>query len=154
MIKEFIELWKKFNQIYKEAMKNSSVTDEEEELFLETKSVIARKFQTIVESLTVERATVDRTYDVINKIISLKSLPTFSEETLRRINNDWHQVYISLNRLLGHLEVQANAPVRNEGSSAAKSKASMGAKFVMYLITAIVFSAIVVFLAYILGLLK
>jgi hypothetical protein len=104
--REFIELWKKFNQIYKEAMGKSAITEEEEELFLETKSIVARKFQTMVDSITVERSTIDRTYDVINQILSLRSISVISEEALRKLNNDWHQSYISLNRLLGHLEAQ------------------------------------------------
>jgi hypothetical protein len=103
---EFIELWKKFNQIYKEAMGKTAITEEEEELFLETKSIVARKFQAMVDSITVERSTIDRTYDVINQILSLRSISTISEEALRKLSNDWHQSYISLNRLLGHLEAQ------------------------------------------------
>ncbi|MDD5504177.1 MAG: hypothetical protein PHV77_02545 [Candidatus Omnitrophica bacterium] len=113
--KEFIELWKKFNQIYKEAMGKSAISEEEELLFLETKSIVARKFQTLVDSLAIERATIDRTYDVINNVLSLKSISTISEEAIRKMDTDWHQSYISLNRLLGHLEAQLSSGPQGGG---------------------------------------
>ena len=151
--KEFIELWKKFNQIYKAAMNNRAITEEEEELFLETKSVVARKFQSLVDSLALERATIDRTYDVINQIISLKSMPALPEEALRRIDNDWHQTYISLNRLLGHLEMQNTNDFRDGNAALRKGYLSV-VRTVIYLIVVLVFVMVILFLAHILGVLK
>jgi hypothetical protein len=129
--REFIELWKKFNQIYKEAMGKSVITEEEEELFLETKSIVARKFQTMVDSITVERSTIDRTYDVINQILSLKSISAISEEALRKLNNDWHQSYISLNRLLGHLEAQQSETTKKPVIDFRRITSSIG-RFILY----------------------
>ncbi|MFA5069401.1 MAG: hypothetical protein WC300_03260 [Candidatus Omnitrophota bacterium] len=129
--KEFIELWKKFNQIYKEAMNKTAITEEEELLFLETKSIVARKFQTLVDSLAVERATIDRTYDVINHVLSLKSISTVSEESIRKMDTDWHQSYISLNRLLGHLEAQTASCCEKSGLDL-KSALIPAAKLTLY----------------------
>jgi hypothetical protein len=142
--KEFIELWKKFNQIYKEAMGKTAITEEEEDLFLETKSIVARKFQTLVDSLAIERSTIDRTYDVINQILSLRSISTLSEECLRKINNDWHQSYISLNRLLGHLEAQKDSS-SEKGRIKPKQVLSMIGKFIMYVVVIAVFIMVILF---------
>lgn len=148
--KEFLELWKKFDQIYKEAMGKASITEEEEELFLETKSIVARKFQILVDSLPVDRPTIDRTFDVINQTISLKSISTFSEEALKRISNDWHQTYISLNRLLGHLEVQKDSDV-HDGAVAIKKRYISIARSIAYILIIFIVIAIIFFLAHILG---
>lgn len=152
-IKEFIELWRKFNQIYKEAMNNKAITEEEEELFLETKSMVARKFQGLVDSMAIERAAIDRTYDVINQIISLRSVSALSEEALRRIDNDWHQSYISLNRLLGHLETQGSND-HGSGKAAFKRSYLFILRTAVYLIVVLVFVMVILFLAHILGVLK
>lgn len=150
--KEFIELWIKFNQVYKDAMGKNSISPEEEVAFLETKSIIARKFQTLAESLSIDRGTIDHTYDVINQILSLKSISTLSEQSLKKIDNDWHQAYISLNRLVGHLEaekekvVQEAGPVPNVFSGVLKGVAYLGG--------ALLIALIILFLAYILGILK
>jgi hypothetical protein len=142
--KEFIELWKKFNQIYKESMGKTAITEEEEDLFLETKSIVARKFQTLVDSLSIERATIDRTYDVINQILSLKSISTLSEENLRKIGNDWHQSYISLNRLLGHLEAQRDTVSEKDRLRPKQILSAIG-KFIMYSVIIVIFVMIILF---------
>jgi len=150
--KEFLELWKRFNQIYKEAMVKTSVTEEEEELFLETKSVVARKFQILVDSLPVDRPTIDRTYEVINQTISLKSISTLPEEAVKRINSDWHQAYISLNRLLGHLEAQKDVDTQ-DGAILMKKRYITVARFLLNVILVFVFLGVIFFLAHILGIL-
>jgi len=149
--KEFLELWVKFNQIYKDAMGKATITPEEETAFLETKSIIARKFQALADSLSIDRFTMDRTYDVISQILSLKSISTLSEQALKKIENDWHEAYISLNRLLGHLEAQKeNKP---EEGVVTKASRSIG-KTIMYILMALVLVSVILFLAYILGVLK
>jgi hypothetical protein len=151
--KEFIELWKKFNQIYKEAMGKTAITEEEEDLFLETKSIVARKFQTLVDSLAIERVTIDRTYDVINQILSLRSISTLSEESLRKINNDWHQSYISLNRLLGHLESQRDTIAQADRIKPCQVLAAAG-KFALYAVIIAVFIMVVLFFIHVLSSVK
>ena len=151
--KEFIELWKKFNQIYKEAMGKTAITEEEEDLFLETKSIVARKFQTLVDSLSIERSTIDRTYDVINQILSLRSISTLSEESLRKISNDWHQSYISLNRLLGHLEAEMNAAVEKDKISL-KQVLDAIARFVLYAVIIAAFVMVILFFIHVLSMVK
>ncbi len=151
--KEFIELWKKFNQIYKEAMGKTTITEEEEDLFLETKSIVARKFQTLVDSLSIERSTIDRTYDVINQILSLRSISTLSEESLRKISNDWHQSYISLNRLLGHLEAEMNAAVEKDKISL-KQVLDAIARFVLYAVIIAAFVMVILFFIHVLSMVK
>lgn len=148
--KEFIELWKKFNQIYKESMGQTAITEEEEELFLETKSIVARKFQTLVDSLAIERSTIDRTYDVINQILSLRSISTFSEESLRKIGNDWHQSYISLNRLLGHLEAQRDTVSEKDRIRPEQILSAIG-KFIMYAVIIAVFVMVILFFVHVLS---
>ena len=148
--KEFIELWKKFNAIYKEAMGKSTITEEEEALFLETKSIVARKFQILADSFSIDRHTVDRTYDVIGSILSLRSISTLSEPTLKKLESDWHEAYISLNRLLGHLEV-GNETVSKDS---VKKRSQSLAKSVGFVIVVLVFVMVILFLAQVLGILK
>ena len=148
--REFIELWKKFNQIYKESMGKTAITEEEEDLFLETKSIVARKFQTLVDSLAIERSTIDRTYDVINQILSLRSISTFSEESLRKIGNDWHQSYISLNRLLGHLEAQRDTVSEKDRIGPKQILSAIG-KFIMYSVIIAVFVMVILFFVHVLS---
>ena len=50
-VKEFMQLWIKFHDLYKDALSDGVITPEEESNFLETKSLIARKYQALKELL-------------------------------------------------------------------------------------------------------
>ncbi|NQT90220.1 MAG: hypothetical protein HQ558_03100 [Candidatus Omnitrophica bacterium] len=149
--KEFMELWVKFHQSYKEAMGKTSITPDEEKAFLEAKSLIARKFQTLADSINIDRSTTDRTFDVINQILSLKSISTLSDQTLKKIENDWHESYISLNRLLGHLEAQKKMGV---GKGGGKGIGKFFGTALSYLIFLALVALLVIYLMHILGILK
>jgi len=102
--KEFMELWIKFHNLYKEALKDKVVDPEEEKAFLETKSLIARKYQALTDLLKITPSTEDKTIDVISQVLSLQSISTLSDVQLEEIDNGWHHSNIFLNKLLGSLE--------------------------------------------------
>jgi len=147
--KEFMQLWVKFHQLYVEAMNKTSITPEEEEAFLETKSIIARKFQALADSLSIDRSITDRTYDVINQILSLDSISTLSEPTLKKLENDWHESYISLNRIHGHLEAQASDPTARDEAKASLFKGI--SKVILFIVGLAVLAVVALFIAYLLG---
>lgn len=151
--KEFMELWVKFHQIYKEAMGKSSITPEEEELFLQTKSIVARKFQILADSMSIDRTTIERTYDVIGQILSLKNISALSEQVLKKIENDWHESYISLNRLLGHLEAQKDTLLYHKGSLVKRAWKAV-TKLFLYLAAFAILALVILYLVYILGIIK
>ncbi len=103
-LKEFMQLWITFHDMYKSAIKRETITPEEEQSFLETKSLIARKYQALKDQLKVSSNYEYRTFDVISQVLSLKSVAAISDLSLNKIENDWHNSYIVLNKLLGELE--------------------------------------------------
>ncbi len=103
-IKEFMELWVKFHELYKSATKNRVISPDEEKAFLETKSLIARKYQALMDNLNIEPTAEDKTMDIISQVLSLETVSSISDMQMRKIENDWHDSYISLNKLLGKLE--------------------------------------------------
>lgn len=103
-LKDFMQLWLKFHDMYKSAINRETITPEEENAFLETKSLIARRYQALKDYLGMNSSYDDRTFDVISQILSLKSVAATSDLSLHKIENDWHTSYIVLNKLLGELE--------------------------------------------------
>ncbi|MBI4435867.1 MAG: hypothetical protein HY590_00410 [Candidatus Omnitrophica bacterium] len=102
--KEFMDLWVKFHNLYKEALKDKVVDPEEEKAFLETKSLIARKYQALTDLLKITPSTEDKTIDVISQVLSLQGISALSDVQLEEIENGWHHSNIFLNKLLGSLE--------------------------------------------------
>lgn len=108
--KEFMELWRKFHHLYKEASNKESIDPQEEETFLETKSLIARKYQALVDLLGMSQSLEqDRTFEVISQVLSLQGVSTLSDVQIQEIENGWHQSYIALNKILGSLENRRDA---------------------------------------------
>lgn len=111
-LKEFMQLWVKFHDMYKDALSRETISPEEEKTFLETKSLIARKYQALKDFLGMESSYEDRTFDVIAQLLSLKSVAAISDLSLNKIEYDWHNSYVLLNKLLGELEQQREALMR------------------------------------------
>lgn len=105
-LKEFMQLWLKFHDMYKSAINRDTITPEEENAFLETKSLIARRYQALKEYLEIGSSYDDKTFDVISQLLSLKGVAVISDLSLRKIENDWHGSYIILNKFLGELEAK------------------------------------------------
>ena len=103
--KEFMELWMKFHNLYQEASRKETIDPQEEDTFLETKSLIARKYQALVDLLGMGQSLEqDRTFDVISQVLSLQGVSALSDVQIQEIENGWHQSYIALNKILGSLE--------------------------------------------------
>lgn len=109
-IKEFLELWMKFHQLYKSAFDKQSITKEEEDNFLQTKSLIARRYQILMDELELKPTVEDKTMDVIGAILSLEGVSNISDLHLKKLENDWHNSFLFLNRLLGKLEATKSDP--------------------------------------------
>lgn len=102
--KEFMELWMKFHNLYKEALKKETIDPEEESAFLETKSLIARKYQALTDLSKLVPSPEDKTFDVISQLLSLQGVSALSDVQIEEIESGWHQSYLALNKVLGALE--------------------------------------------------
>ena len=108
-LNEFMQLWIKFHDMYKNAVNRETITVDDENAFLETESLIARKYQALKDYLDIDSSYEDKTIDVISQLLSLKSVAAISDLSLHKIENDWHSSYIVLNKLLGELEGRQEA---------------------------------------------
>ena len=103
-VKDFIELWEQFFKAYKQAIAQPTFTEDDEKNFLELKSTLARRYQGLMDALGIKPTAEDRTFDVISQVMSLKSTATLSPLQMQKLENDWHNSYITLNKILGSLE--------------------------------------------------
>lgn len=106
LLKEFIDEWIRFRDFLKGALKDGKVSAEEERKFLEIKSLIARKYQGLGQTLGEEFSPDNRITEIISQAVSLEGLAGTSGMKFGKIENDWHQSYIRLNEFLGGLESQ------------------------------------------------
>lgn len=103
-VQEFIALWVKFHNLYKAAANDPSTIAISEKDFLDLVSLITRRYQALLDSLNIQLTSDDRTFDVVSQIHALNDVASISELQMQKIETDWHNSYISLNKLLGSLE--------------------------------------------------
>ncbi|MCD5390514.1 hypothetical protein LR007_01405 [candidate division NPL-UPA2 bacterium] len=106
LLNEFIDEWIRFRDFLKGALKDGKVSAEEERKFMEIKSLIARKYQGLGQTLGEEFSPDNRITEIISQAVSLEGLAGTSGMKFGKIENDWHQSYIRLNEFLGGLESQ------------------------------------------------
>ncbi len=106
-VKEFLDLWIRFHEMYQEAADPEKITPEKEKAFLELKSLLARRYQAMLDTLGLPITPDDRTFDVIAQVQSLSRRTQISEMQMSKIESDWNQSHVSLNKLLGSLEAAA-----------------------------------------------
>jgi HD-GYP domain-containing protein (c-di-GMP phosphodiesterase class II) len=106
VLKEVMENWNNFRDIYRKIYTEKKFGPEEENAFLKTKEFLARH-QYIVQELAKEYNIGEERMDmVLSSIISIDSIQETSDLQMKKIDNDWHITYLSINKILGILEAQ------------------------------------------------
>jgi len=107
-MENYLECWKQFNQFINLARsKKFSVEDENQ--FLETKSILIQELELILAAITVTAPTREEVHALVGNAPSLRYLSEMSEGALRNVENQWHKIYIGWHAILGQLKVRERA---------------------------------------------
>lgn len=104
-LENYIECWKQFNR-YLGIARAKKFTAEDEEQFLETKSIMTQELELIIAQIQVKSPTRDEVLDLISSVPSLRSLGEAQDDSLRMAENKWHKIYIGWQSILGQLKVE------------------------------------------------
>ena len=105
-MKAFLEFWGKFHSIYSNTSEKGLITKEDEEKFLETKSMIHSKYGELKNSLDYHYMPHGRLTDPVSDILSLQTIRFISEDNLKKLNNDWKDSYVFLNNIFERLKTR------------------------------------------------
>jgi hypothetical protein len=103
-MENYLECWKQFNQFVNLA-RGKKFSAEDENQFLETKSVLVQELELIMASVEVSSPTKEEVHTLIGNAPSLRYLSEMNEGALRNIENQWHKIYIGWHSILGQLKV-------------------------------------------------
>jgi len=105
--KAFISLWAKFHDLYNSAAGKETITQEEEKIFLETKSLITDRYEALKAALRINRAQDSEMMDVISHVLSLKGMAAISDKAREKIEGNWQHSSVFVSNLLKELEAQS-----------------------------------------------
>ena len=118
-VENYIECWKQFNNFVTLA-RGKKFSQDDENQFLETKSVLVQELELILSAVEVASPTREEIHSLITEAPSLRYLSEQNEGTLRSQESQWHRIYIGWHSILGQLKV------RQRGES---TKSSIGSVF-------------------------
>jgi len=106
----YLECWKQFNNFINLA-RGKKFGPEDENQFLEIKSVLVQELELILASIEVGSPTKEEIHGLIGNAPSLRYLGEMSEGALRNVENQWHKIYIGWHSILGQLKVRQHSEV-------------------------------------------
>ena len=107
-MENYLECWKQFNHFINQA-RSKKFSLEDENQFLEVKSVLIQELEVILAAIEVASPTKEEVHTVIGNAPSLRFLSEMSDGALRSLENQWHKIYIGWHSILGQLKVRERA---------------------------------------------
>ena len=104
-MENYLECWKQFNQFVNLSRSKKFGADDEDQ-FLEIKSVLVQELEVILASVEVSSPTKEEVHTLIGNAPSLRYLGEMNEGALRNVENQWHKIYIGWHSILGQLKVR------------------------------------------------
>ena len=102
--KEFIEIWDKFNRIFKNTISENHVSIDEEKEFLSTKALVNSRYEDLMDSLGVKPLKRFIMSPSIYSVLSLEKISIMSDEKLGMVDKDWKESSKFLTALFKRLE--------------------------------------------------
>src|SRR5262245_61484188 len=107
-MENYLECWKQFNNFIAQA-RTKKFSPEDDNQFLEVKSVIVQELELILSSLEVGSPTKEEIHNLVGSAPSLRFLGDMNEGGVRNIESQWHKIYIGWHAILGQLKVRQRA---------------------------------------------
>lgn len=104
MCREFMNDWLLFNQILSAYPSPGVNKAQLENQFLKIKSKLAREHQVLKESLQADYKLDQNTMNIVSGATNLEAIYSQSEVAIKKLQNEWHRAFISINETLGLLE--------------------------------------------------
>jgi hypothetical protein len=104
-LENYLECWKQFNH-YMNLARSKKHTLDDENQFLEVKSIITQELELLLASVEGGPLTREEVHALVGAAPSLRFLSETNDAALREVESRWHKQFISLQSVLGQLKVQ------------------------------------------------
>ena len=104
-LESYLECWKQFNSFMSMA-RAKKYGPEDENQFLEIKSVITQELELILSSIDCGALSREDVHSLIASGPSIRFLSEMNDNSLRTVESHWHKLFIGLQSILGQLKVK------------------------------------------------
>ena len=103
-VREFLEFWGKLHSLYSDTISRDIITKDDEDSFLKAKSALKIKYDALKSGLEFKYMPHMRLTDPVTDILNLGGIHFISENSLKKLEDDWRDSYIFLNSILERFE--------------------------------------------------
>jgi len=103
-LREFLEFWGKLHSLYSDTISRDRITKDDEDAFLKAKSALKAKYEALKSGLEFKYMPHMRLTDPVTDILNLEGIHFISENSLKKLEDDWRDSYVFLNSILERFE--------------------------------------------------
>lgn len=103
MIKKFLEIWVRYDQLFSQAYMEKEVASEMEDEFFKLKSQLARRHQYLLEYLGKEYDRAEPITPYLSDTVTLNNMVGIHFDFFKKLRLQWHATFLRLNEALGYL---------------------------------------------------
>ncbi|HEY3856083.1 MAG TPA: hypothetical protein VGO67_16965 [Verrucomicrobiae bacterium] len=104
-LENYLECLKQFNY-YVNLSRAKKFGPEDENQFLEVKSIIVQELELISSAMECTSPTREEVHSLISSAPSMRYVAESNEGNLRGLENHWHKIYVGFQAILGQLKVK------------------------------------------------
>lgn len=104
-LETYLECWKQFNRFIS-LTRTKKFGPEDEQQFLEVKSVIVQELESILSIIESGTPTREEAHALVTAAPSLRYISEMNDATVRGLENSWHKIYIGWHSVVGQLKVR------------------------------------------------
>lgn len=104
-MESYLECWKQLLHFMSLA-RQKKFTQDDENQFLELKSVITQEFEILMATLDCNSISREEVHSLLTSGPSIRFLSELNDGALRNIETQWHKLFIQLQAVLGQLKVR------------------------------------------------
>ncbi|MDX9755111.1 MAG: hypothetical protein RBU29_14195 [bacterium] len=103
IIKQFLEMWVRYDQLFDKAFHEKQVTQDEEEEFFKLKNQLARRHQYVMEYLGKEYEKAEPITPFLSDTVTLRGMVGLHFDFYKKLRLQWHATFLKLNEAQGYL---------------------------------------------------
>ncbi|MBN2326660.1 MAG: hypothetical protein JXR73_05850 [Candidatus Omnitrophica bacterium] len=103
LIKDFLKLWERYDQLFRQAYLDKNAAAAEEEEFFKIKAQLARRHQYLMEYLEKEYDRAEPVTSYLSDTVTLHGMIGIHFDFYKKLRLQWHSTFLRLNEALGFL---------------------------------------------------
>ena len=104
-LENYLECWKQY-AMFVSLARSKKFTTEDENQFLETKSLLTQELELILSRVDCGAVTREEIHALITAAPSIRFLSELNDNALKNLENQWHKLFIGWQSILGQLKVK------------------------------------------------